>query len=435
MQTTKEARRVLKKLNKSGVDYALIRNFNRLIANKPFQEKDIDILISNKNKKEMNKIMQKLRFKKLLICSSAGHQGFAKLIQGKFLSFHFHIGGIAGSHIRYLDAKILLKNKQQKNQLNIVSDNDYFLGILLHSILDGTRINRKYRKEIKKYSKQKLDWPYVREMLNSNVHPAITKKILKYLKQNQYKKLENALPKIQNNFKYGCYSRLLRFIQSKTKKFLWALWRASIKAPLISFIGMDGAGKSTMTSILKSRLDKSLITSVSIYTGRGRYNILPISFFGTKYKKIENKIDNRHHNLKKQKEETSIKRKIIYTLAAPIFALDLFLRYWLVIWPKRKTKQIVITDRYSTDMLLMANVPMLFKKTLYFFLPKPTVTIYLYNNPSVLYKRKKDHPLGDLKRQQRIFKCINKRIKPISIKSQGIKETFDKIVNHVWINI
>jgi thymidylate kinase len=255
-----------------------------------------------------------------------------------------------------------------------------------------------------------------------------TDKILYLISQKNYDKLEKLMPKLKKHFEtknllkiwFGVYLRGA----------VWKLPYLFKSSPLISFIGMDGAGKTTHTNRLKEILDNNKISYSVVYTGRGRNNILPIQFFGKPYKKIEEKAKKKNKKIKK-----SFNKKLIYTLAAPIFALDLWLRYFIRIWPKRKTKKIVITDRYLTDILLMANVPMFFKKFLYFFLPKPTKTIYLWNKAEILHKRKPDHSLEDLKRQEMLFSELNKKIKPLAIKSEKKEKTAEEVAEAVFAQI
>lgn len=432
MKTTAEARNILIKLTKAQIDYVLIRNFDCLVKNKPYTEKDVDILILKKDCSRMIGLMQKEGFKKLMICPSAGHIGFVKYIDGNFLSFHYHVGGVAGSNIPYLDAESLLNRKQQKNQINITSDEDIFLAILFHSVLDGIKIKPKYKKELNKLIVNNLDGRYIENTLMTRFTPQITKKILLYLQQNDYFRIEKIISRIQRNYKYGTWLRILKLMKSTLFKAIWGAWRITKNAPLVSFIGMDGTGKTTMTRMLKAKLDRSLITNTVIYTGRGRNNILPIQFFAKPFvsKTNETEKKSRQNKLSLQ-ENITLLTKVMRTLSAPVFAFDLFLRYWLVIWLKRKTKQIVITDRYSTDILLMKNVPALAKKVLYLFFPKPTPTIYLYNDPKILHKRKPDHSLQDLYRQKKIFARIDKQIKPIKIKSNTIEKTLNKICEKI----
>lgn len=423
---TKTAKNILFDLNANHINYALMRNFDSILNNRIYTEKDIDILAEAKHLAKIQKIMQNAGFKQLLLCPATGHYGFAKYVAGHFLSFHYHINGVAGSNLPYLDTAPVLQRKQQKNQLNIVSDEDLLLVLLLHSLLDGKKIKNRYKKEINRLLTKNLDWEYIEHTMALKLSAAIVRKILFYLACGNYKRIESIMPKIEHDFKYGRYYNILRLVKINAMKCLWSVWRLTKNAPLVSFIGIDGAGKTTMTHMLKEKLDHSLITNWLIYTGRGRNNLLPIQFFGAKYRQLGANKGKQIQN-KNKKIKPDIRTSIIYTFAAPVFALDLFLRYWLSIWPKRKINQIVLTDRYSSDLLLMPNVSMIFKKILYACLPRPTLTIYLYNTPELLHKRKPNHSLSDLYRQMKIFAEINKKLKPIKIKSNIIEKTFDKI--------
>jgi len=187
---------------------------------------------------------------------------------------------------------------------------------------------------------------------------------------------------------------------------------------------MDGSGKSTITSSLSDIFKKNKLKSSLIYTGRGRNNLLPIQFFGRKYKAKEKKEESSKPSKK------SLKKKLIYSFAAPVFALDLYLRYLKDIFPKRIKDEIVIVDRYATDLLLMKNVNNKLRKALYSIFPKPTMVFYLYNDPEVLYKRKPGHPAGDLERQEKLFDMILPGLGNLNkIKSESEEQTLDEVSN------
>ena len=424
MNATKKVKRILHNFDEKDIDYTLLRNFDFLLKNQPYSEKDIDVLIKKTYLERVQKCFRQHNFKRLRLCPAAKHEAYVLYHpkSKKFISFHLHVGGVAGAHLPYLNAETLLFRKQKQNNICIVSNEDLILELILHSLLDGTYIKKKYQIKLNQLVKQKIDWEYIQKALEKIFNKLTSHKIIILLKNNNF----TVLNKLSKNAKQYFKSKfLIKYIQIKIIKYAWIFYRLTRNSPLISFIGMDGTGKSTATNLIKKRLDLTLVKSALIYTGRGRNNILPIHSLGKLYFSRRNK-KKRINSIQKKIEKNSLKKKIAYTLAAPVFALDLFLRYFFVILPKLKTKHIVITDRYSTDILLMANVPMFLKKILYFFFPKPTQTIYLYNTPAILHKRKKKHPIQDLYRQEKLFQEITRKIKPVKIKSKNVSQTLEE---------
>jgi thymidylate kinase len=118
---------------------------------------------------------------------------------------------------------------------------------------------------------------------------------------------------------------------------------------------------------------------------------------------------------------------MLYTCAAPVFALDLWMRYWFQVFPARVKGKIVITDRYCTDLMLMQYVPVWFKKIMIFFFPRPTLTFYLYNTPEVLYARREEESVEELERQLGLFLVLEHMIKPIKIKTTDQKKNQEEV--------
>ena len=170
---------------------------------------------------------------------------------------------------------------------------------------------------------------------------------------------------------------------------------------MISIIGPDGAGKSTMAVELEKCLRAGGKKVVRVYTGRGRGQILPLGKFGG-------------NALKRQDKSfgggtVSFFRRCLYTFAAPLFAVDLGLRYLFFIFPKRCTRTIFITDKYFTDLFLMKYVPVWMKKFLLWFFPTPTITFYLYNSATVLHSRRPQESIVELNRQLELFEQLQER--------------------------
>lgn len=427
IKTISTIKRIFDEFEKNKIDCCIIRNYKFLLENKIYEGKDIDILILGRDKRKIGRILKKHGFGRVMINPFSMHRGYAKYIKEdkKLLQLHFHINGITGRHVKYLSAGDILKRKIKKDFFNAVSDEDEFLIILLHSILDAVKFESKYKEELRELLSKDLEKGYIEEKLSKLFGKKNSTKILNTLFKNDFNSIEKLMPELKKYFESRRRTGISWVYSAGS------VWKLFHMAPLISIIGMDGAGKSTAIKNLAEIFKSSGIKYSMIYTGRGRDNILPIQFFGKPYKKAEKKIEEKNRKEKKL-NKSSLAKKIIYTLAAPVFALDLFIRYFIRIFPERYKKQVVVTDRYSTDILLMANVPMPVKKFLYFFLPKPTFSIYLWNKPLILIKRKPDHTIEDLERQEKLFGIINKKIKPIRIKSESIEQTKEDVADAIF---
>jgi len=406
MKSTAIIRTVLRAFKGQNIDYAIMRNYDFLLYSTKQVGKDVDIVVKEHSEHKIHRIMKKLGFIKEPICRLSKHTGYALLVpeEQKLLKFHFHLGGITGAFITYLKAESLLRRRKQIKDFFAISDEDQLVSLLMHASFDSP----KYYKIIRSLIAKKLDVHYMQYALRKLLFHKTADAVLTAAMKPDFKKLA----KLRNKIRYGVLFRrpwnILTFLKVRGGCGIMQLPRKIRPAPLVSLIGMDGAGKTTATKAMMNILDKNKIKAALVYTGRGKKNILPIQAVGRPYKQVE----------KKMKLPKTI-LQTIYTLAAPFFAADLFLRYWFSIFPKRMSKKIVITDRYATDMLVMRHVPDAVRKVLYAILPKPTTTIYLYNDPKILNKRKPQHPIEDLYRQEKLYNNLINDLCVIQIKSES----------------
>ncbi len=423
----KEIKKVLDNFEKNNVRYVISRNYGFLLENKIYDGKDIDLCVERKDVAKIKKIFENFNFKRIPINPFSNHLGYHKFFvkEKKRLFFHIHVDGITGSNLRYLDSKNILKHKRKIGFFYVSSFNDELLIILLHSILDKKRFRKDYIDDIERLKKENINWDYIEKILNKKIGRKYSIFVINNIKKHRYELIEKEARNIYNYFIKNYPFKLYWIFRLYFFGGLWKLnWFRKSK-PLIAFIGMDGSGKTTTSNNFIQVLKKNNFKVKRIYTGRGRNNILPIHFFGKRYKKIGGKTSLGAEGKGRKKFS------IIHTLAAPVFAFDLLLRYFFKIFPARKTHDFVITDRYTTDVLLTNKVPMFLKRFLFWFFPKPTITFYLYNDPQILFVRKKDHPIEDLYRQEKIFDKINKIVKPVKIKSEGEDNTLDDVLNYV----
>ena len=435
--STKLVKKILAMFHKQGILYTILRDYQFLFDRTSTVVKDLDVVVQQIDLSHIHALLKQGGFFRQPISPFSNHAGYSIYLpeEEKLLRFHFHIGGVSGGHVIYLPAKTLFARKKMVGSRklgfwSVISDEDTLVTMLIHGGLDKQGLLREKiidQLQIlrKKARKHKLDLNYVETNLNMLLGKDLARQFLKFFFDGAFEDISNYAVKKRRAFLMAQPQRLLIALYVRMCSAIWHGLRRLRSAPLISFIGMDGTGKTTVTHYLISLLQKNNVRSAWIYTGRGRKNILPIQFFGKHYKHVEKKIDSRQQeqNLSDPFATVSWKRSLIYTFAAPVFACDLLLRYFIHIFPKRHADTVVITDRYSSDLLVMKHVPEWFRMFLYTFFPRPTQVIYLYNKPGVLYQRKPNHPRGDLERQQLIFHRILPIIHPYQIKSVTKKRT------------
>lgn len=418
-------REVLEAFAQEKISYCLLRNYEFLEEESQSPE-SLDMVVSREDFPRMEKVLREFHFHRRKQQFSLTHKAYFKFIGGEPVSFDVQVGGVHWNDLKYIDESIL-KSRVKKSFFYVPSDNDTFLMLLVHSILGKRHFKAKYQWILLSLY-PKMDQNYVSFHLARIFNPRISKQLLNSVKDNQFAEIK-PLPLV-------FYFLIKRFLRKPESFFVftslaWRWFRQRKNpfrlAPLISIVGPDGAGKSTLVSCLADGLQKSGRKISLVYTGRGRGHFLPITRLGKAYKRKEKKDEEKKRanlvgefsgkNREREKEEKGKegkereengaggkgKRKLLYTLAAPVFTLDLLLRYWLRIFPQRLGKRIVITDRYCSDIILMENVPFAFKRFLLGFFPQPTVSVFLYNSPAVLHQRRPAESLAELERQLGIF--------------------------------
>jgi thymidylate kinase len=99
--------------------------------------------------------------------------------------------------------------------------------------------------------------------------------------------------------------------------------------------------------------------------------------------------------------------------------------------PKRRSKTIVVTDRYCSDLLLMKYVPLSLKKALLSLFPKPTLTFYLYQDPEILHQRRPQETVEELQRQLSLFAELKRNLQPIEIKTRDVEKDVALVITTV----
>lgn len=410
----RQIKEVLDSFSKNGIRYCLIRNYEFLLSVR-YPIESLDTLIAEKDMQKADRILKGLGFSKRTQQFSLKHKAYFKLVNLEKVSFDIQLGGIHWNDMAYLNESVL-ERRIKKAFYYIPSNNDTFVMLLVHSILGKRYFKKKYQMILCAIA-DKIDKESAMKELTRIFSKSIAKRLVTAVKKKQFGHIP--IYRLIAYFMVKEPSRIIIF----TKLFgRWVKWKKPLKpAPLISIIGPDGAGKSSMVEALREILMKNNKQVSVVYAGRGRGQLLPIRKLGNRYKASEKERD-------KQERPNIFRRKILYSLAAPVFTADLMMRYAAQIFPIRMRKNIVITDRYCTDILLMKYVNYTFKRALLALFPKPTITLFLYNTPEILHSRRPEEPIEELERQLDIYGRIHSDIK---IKTNNIKEDHKKAAEEV----
>lgn len=384
-------KKILDRFSEENVRYCYLRNYEFLMGSGETPEGNI--VVDSRDMINVRKILRNSGFIERKQQFSLMHKSYFKLVGLEKISFDIQVGGVYWNDMQYC-GKEILRNRVKKDFLYTPSNEDTVVMLIAHSILGKRKFKKKYQKIITELLLI-VDRDYVIRKLSKIFTKKSAKGIMSKINQRDF----SSIP---------FYNLILFFILKKPKQvgiitLLFLRWFKQKKNPLrlfplVSIVGPDGAGKSTAVKELASFLEENNRKVKIVYSGRGRDNILPIRTIGRKYKSKERKKDS-----VKKSSKVPLKRKVLYTLMAPVYALDLHLRYLFYMLPARLKGKIVLTDRYGSDIILMKNVSFRLKKLLLSMFPKPSINILLYNDPEVLHARRPEEKVSELERQMKIF--------------------------------
>ncbi|MDP3734289.1 MAG: hypothetical protein Q8R37_03595 [Nanoarchaeota archaeon] len=375
----KQIRQVLEECNRHDIHYCILRNYEFLLGD-PMAIESMDTVVSTEDFPRLDAILRQYGFIQRQQQFSLKHKAYFKLVNLQKISFDLQVGGVHWNDMKYLD---VIQNRFKKDFLYVPSDNDTFVMLLVHSILGKRYCKLKYQRILRSLV---VDKEYVLSQLSRIFNTRIARQLYQLVTEDKFEMI--------TPYRLAAYfviKKPSRILTLSALSLRWLRWKKLFRPyPLISIVGPDGAGKSTVVSGLKSYFQNQGRKVTTIYMGRGRSHLLPVTKLGMKYKSRE-------------KQKKASPQKLWYILSAPVFALDLWLRYYIHIFPIRMKKTMVITDRYCSDIILMKNVPFWIKRALLSLFPKPTISILLYNSPDVLHQRRPEEPIAELERQLAIF--------------------------------
>lgn len=201
--------------------------------------------------------------------------------------------------------------------------------------------------------------------------------------------LQQQIRKLPANQGYGGWLNSIRYAADMAKRLLVN------KGMIITFSGVDGAGKSTVIEHTKNLLEKQLRRPVVVI--RHRPSVLPILSAITQGKAAaESKAANTLPRQGNNRSRTSSLLRFAYYYTDYLFGqFYVYLRYVM-------KGNIVLYDRYYFDFIndgLRSNIhlPKWLAKAGYRFLLKPDINFFLYADAQTIRSRKKELEEGAIR--------------------------------------
>ena len=324
------------------------------------ENSDLDILVEQKNVKAIVNTIKSFPHIKhcKVIKKSFMASLFIILNNGKVLSIDL-IWKIKRKAQVFMNAEAMISNANLNNfGVRVVSKKDTNTYNYLFNALNGNRVKAK-------------------------MYDAVDSSYIATMKQNQGR---NALV---NKFSY--YLDTLNSIVFD-------------KGFIITFSGVDGAGKSTIIEGMRHLIEKRLRKPVTIL--RHRPSILPI-LSAYKYGKADAEL----RTLEKLPRTGNNKNKLSSLLRFGYYYLDFLLGQWYIYFKYIVKGHVVIYDRYYYDFILDAKrsnieLPSFLSKWGFHLLMKPKFNFFLYAPSEVILARKQELELSTIETLTKNYKSL-----------------------------
>lgn len=285
----------------------------------------------------------------------------------------------------YLDAQIVLdKSFLGKDGLKYASPHCNTEYILLFYLLNDASVPEKYLNCFRSYPP--LVFGHVSFYLNEEYGFSL-QDVLDKKKETEIK---NRLKKHEQDFsKKHSFSGKWNYLKDTSRELFFG-----VKSPLISFSGVDGAGKTTILYNFKEILETRYRKKVVVI--RHRPSILPILSAYVHGKEKASEI-----SMSKLPRQGSNKNVISSFIRFCYYYLDYIFGQLIISFKYSRRGIIVLYDRYYYDFILDGirsniNLPSWVIKPLFRFVHKPELNFFLWASSEVILSRKEEMKKEDI---------------------------------------
>lgn len=417
-------------LNLNNIRYCILRKLNEILKG---EAHDIDMVVDYKKINKVKDILEKLSKK-------YGCKKFLELIKdnGNLTAIHFFLiddakniyivhfdlfKTFSWNGIVLIDNEKLLEKRICDNGIYLCNRSIEAITKLFSRYLYQGYIKNEYKNDISLlFLKNETE---IKVLINLFLDNELVEIVYNFVIGKMWEELIGLRMKVQNSIQKKYCNTILKKCSIKLNNYCFKLKRyVNYKGIMVSFIGTDGTGKSTIIQGLSSILENTFNDSQIKY-----YHWRPKYIKGPKKEKISNTME--PHKKKPYNKVVSL-LKFLY------FNLDYIIGYWMSVRIHLGKNELVVFDRYYYDYLVdkyryRLDINDTILKIFSHIIPKPNITFLLIGDAKTLYERKKELPIEEVQKQ--IDKII--RIKNFIPNSQviNVNETIDKVLIRVSTDI
>ena len=128
------------------VGYCILRNFE-FLYDASFSWEGLDMTVRKDDFGKVHQILLRHGFIERKQQFSRRHRAYFKIVEGVKVSFDIQVGGVYWNDMKYLGESIIA-NRMRKEFFYVPSSNDFFLMLLVHSILGKRYLKQKCQEQI-----------------------------------------------------------------------------------------------------------------------------------------------------------------------------------------------------------------------------------------------------------------------------------------------
>ncbi|MFH1727416.1 MAG: hypothetical protein ABIA04_03235 [Pseudomonadota bacterium] len=408
----KQVNEFLRLLLSKKLSFIILRGFDFLQDPENNDTSEIDILINKPQEQLLLDILIKHRF---YFLKTFNHIGVYLSMEDIRLSVDFQVEYIRELNIECFSFATLNKYKENIKGFPCLSGAALSAHLLMHAVLAKNYFKTEYSQAIADYFKINCDYEDFKILLSDLLSEKDIHALTDHLKHGQFNNLERSRRKYIIKVLLKKPIQLINLLFYSFKKIRNKADNIGFK-PVVALIGLDGTGKTTIAKNLSIKLNSMGIKNHYVYMGRVRSHVLPMDIAAKKIGVSRGKRD------KKLSLHYKMLREVVYLL-------DMFLRYFVFIFPWRLRNHFVICDRYAYDLYLDANRTNLSRIILKYLYPKAEPLVFLDLEEKEIIRRKDEY--GPEKR--RFLKSCWNKVRDDYKHVMIISDNLEKNIHEIFI--